>query len=122
MNRSEAVAFAHDWIAAWNAHDLDRIMAHYAEELDFCSPVIQQREISADGIIRAKPLLRDYFAGGLKSYPNLTFILEYVLVGVNSLVLHYHRSIDGLIASEYMELDSVGHVHRVRAHYSPAAH
>jgi hypothetical protein len=121
MNRSEAVAFAHDWIAAWNTHDLDRIMGHYAEELDFSSPVIQQRGISADGLIRTKPQLRDYFAGGLNSYPNLTFILEYVLVGVNSLVLHYHRSIDGLVASEYMELDSAGQVHRVRAHYSPTA-
>jgi hypothetical protein len=122
MNRSEAIAFAHDWITAWNTHDLDRIMAHYAEELDFSSPVIQQRGISAEGIIRTKPLLRDYFARGLKSYPNLTFILEYVLVGVNSVVLHYHRSIDSLVASEYMELDGDGHVHRVRAHYSPTAH
>ena len=23
--------FANDWIAAWNAHDLDRVLSHYAD-------------------------------------------------------------------------------------------
>ncbi len=30
-------AFAIEWEAAWNAHDLNRILAHYAEDVVFRS-------------------------------------------------------------------------------------
>jgi hypothetical protein len=36
---------------------------------------------------------------------------------VRSLVLHY-QSIQGLIGTEYMELDANGEVRRVNAHYA----
>ena len=26
--------FAEEWIAAWNAHDLERILAHYTDDFD----------------------------------------------------------------------------------------
>ncbi len=32
MTRGEARSFAEDWIAAWNAHDVGRVLAHYADE------------------------------------------------------------------------------------------
>lgn len=33
MTFEDATDFAHDWIAAWNAHDLDRIVGHYQHYL-----------------------------------------------------------------------------------------
>ena len=30
-----ARAFAANWIAAWNAHDLERILEHYTEDVSF---------------------------------------------------------------------------------------
>ena len=35
MRRTEAVGHAERWIDAWNAHDLDRIMSCYAEDVSF---------------------------------------------------------------------------------------
>jgi ketosteroid isomerase-like protein len=32
--------FASDWIAAWNSHDLDRILAHYEDDFEMTSPLI----------------------------------------------------------------------------------
>lgn len=32
MNTEVAQEFAREWIAAWNARDLDRILAFYAED------------------------------------------------------------------------------------------
>jgi len=29
LTKEEAHGFAANWLAAWNAHDLDQIMAHY---------------------------------------------------------------------------------------------
>jgi ketosteroid isomerase-like protein len=29
-------AFAKEWLDAWNAHDLERILALYEQEFEFC--------------------------------------------------------------------------------------
>jgi hypothetical protein len=39
MTQIEARQFAQSWVLAWNAHDLDAIMAHYASEVVLTSPV-----------------------------------------------------------------------------------
>ncbi|MBF9221303.1 nuclear transport factor 2 family protein [Hymenobacter ruricola] len=117
MTQEQATDFAHDWVESWNAHDLDRIMAHYADELDFRSPLIQQLGAGASGALHTKETLRAYFATGLARYPDLHFALQQVLPGVQSVVLYY-RSINGWPAAEYMELNAQGRVQRVRAHYA----
>ena len=40
MEKSFADSFAADWIKLWNAHDLERILAHYADDFDRSSPMI----------------------------------------------------------------------------------
>jgi hypothetical protein len=40
MTREEALRFAEGWGAAWNAHDLDRILAHYSDEFEMTTPFI----------------------------------------------------------------------------------
>lgn len=42
MTKDEAQKVAHDWVAAWNAHDLDLIMAHYDDAVELTSPVAAQ--------------------------------------------------------------------------------
>ena len=41
MKSVDLHAFAEEWITAWNTHDLDRILSHYAEDIVFRSPVIR---------------------------------------------------------------------------------
>jgi ketosteroid isomerase-like protein len=40
LEPSRAERFAADWIAAWNSHDLDVILSHYADDVVFHSPRI----------------------------------------------------------------------------------
>lgn len=42
MDKAFAEQFAADWIDAWNAHDLDRVLAHYSDDFEMSSPVIVQ--------------------------------------------------------------------------------
>jgi hypothetical protein len=39
VNKEDAWKLANEWIAAWNAHDLDSIMAHYDDAIRLTSPV-----------------------------------------------------------------------------------
>src|SRR5690606_15753881 len=108
--------FTSDWIRDWNNHDLKEIMTHYADDIDFRSPIIQQLGVSEEGQVRGKQQLKDYFERGLKKYPDLAFELYHELHGINSVVLVY-RSVNNSISAEYMELNDEGKIQRVRAHY-----
>ena len=38
MTRDDACRFADDWIDAWNAFDVERVLGHFAEDAVFTSP------------------------------------------------------------------------------------
>ncbi len=116
MLTQTAIQFAHAWISAWNQHDLDQIMTHYAETIEFSSPLLLKL-LGKDTPIQGKQALADYFAKGLAAYPDLQFELVQTLAGVNSLVLYY-RSVQDQMAAEFMVLNAAGLVERAVAHYS----
>ncbi len=115
MNAESAQAFAHEWIAAWNAHDLERILSHYAEDVRITSPIAEKLTGNAD--VYGKEALREYFATGLAHYPDLHFDLREIFVGSDSLVLSYVNQ-NGTRAAEMMVLDDEGKVIRMVAHYA----
>ena len=117
MTKDEARKLASDWVAAWNAHDLDLIMTHYEDAIESTSPVAAQLLGTADGRVLGKPNLRAYFQRGLEAYPELHFHLEDVLWGINSVVLYYTNQ-KGTRTAEFMELSANGKVARVVANYN----
>ena len=108
---------AREWIAAWNAHDLERILALYADDAELVSPFVSRLTGRSDGSLRGKAALRDDFARGLKASPMSRFEFIRLYPGVRSCVLEY-RSVNGLRAAETMKFDSQGKVRRVLAHYT----
>jgi ketosteroid isomerase-like protein len=117
VTRDEAWNLANHWIAAWNDHDLDAIMAHYEDEVESTSPVAAKLLGIPDGRIAGKANLRAYFQRGLEAYPELRFHLEDVLWGVNSVLLYYTNQ-KGTHTGEFLELSAAGKVTRVVANYS----
>jgi hypothetical protein len=118
ISPEQADRFATEWIGAWNAHDLDAIVAHYAEDVDFVSPFVAALTGEESARIEGRAALREYFRRGLDAFPDLHFELYTALPGVSSIALHY-RSVGGRLAIETMELDPAGLVVRAAAHYSP---
>ena len=116
MTREDAWNLASNWVAAWNAHDLDLIMTHYDDAIELTSPVAAQLLRTSDGKVVGKANLRAYFQRGLEAYPELRFRLEDVLWGVNSVVFYYTNQ-KGTRTAEFMELSAIGKVVRVVANY-----
>ena len=117
MNPTIAQQFAEDWINAWNGHDVDRILLHYDEAVEFYSPLVQKVLGEPSGMIRGKTALRDYFTKGLAAYPDLHFDLQNVLTGVRSVTLYY-RSVNDLLSAEVMVFNEQNQVITVYAHYA----
>lgn len=117
MTKDEACKLADQWLAAWNAHDLDLIMAHYEDSIELTSPVAAELSSASGGKVIGRAQLRAYFQRGLEAYPELHFQLEDVLWGINSIVLYYTNQ-KGTRTAEFMELSPACKVLRVVAHYS----
>jgi len=103
--RGWALEFAWDWIEAWNSHDLDRILAHYAEDFEMTSPLIVERFGREDGILKGKTAIAEYWKPSISLDPPLTFELLDVLAGINQLTIYY-RSVDRNVVAETLTFDS----------------
>jgi ketosteroid isomerase-like protein len=115
LTEADAKKLAREVIEAWNSHDLERILAHYEEDVTLTSPLAAQKLGAAN--VRGKAALREYFALGLELFPELRFELVDVLWGVSSVVLYYVNQ-RGTMTAEVMEVAPSGRVTRVLANYS----
>jgi hypothetical protein len=121
MTAADAHAqFPSEWIGAWNAHDLDAIVDHYAADVVYRSPFVTSVLGIEGGLITGTAALREYFAASLTRYPELRFVLHGAYWGIDSVVLHY-GSVNDLVAAELFIFDAAGLVAEVRAHHTPAA-
>lgn len=116
ITKEQANKFAKDWIASWNSHDLDRVMSHYDDEVEYFSIFLTKLTNNESGFLKGKSKVKSYLAKGLESYPDLHFQLNNVFLGVASVTLHY-VSVNNLIAAEVFEFNKLGLVSRVQCHY-----
>ena len=116
IDRVWANHFAAEWIDAWNAHNLDRILAHYSDDFEMTSPLIIQRAQSASGTLKGKAAIRAYWQIGLSATPPLKFELINVLISVDSITLYYRRA-SGTLAAEVLIFNQDRLVIKGIAHY-----
>lgn len=117
MQKEFVSRFAQDWLSAWNAHDLARILSHYADDLEMSSPAIVQLAQEPSGVLRGKTAVAAYWVKALGAFPHLKFELLSTLVGVNTLALHYKGMNDRQV-TEVFEFNADGKVVRAMAHYA----
>ena len=97
----DAVAFAEQWVDAWNAHDVEAVLQHFDDDVVFTSPVAAKLLPETAGVIHGKPALRDYWTRALQRIANLRFAVEGVYEGIDTVVIAY-RNQDGGLVSEVL--------------------
>jgi len=116
MDNAFAQQFAKEWIEAWNSHDLERVLAHYADDFEMNSPYVVQIAGEPSGRLKGKAAVGAYWAKALAMLPDLHFELISTLVGVNSITLYYKGARDRL-AAEVFHFGQGGKVVEAFAHY-----
>jgi ketosteroid isomerase-like protein len=98
IDRPWAEAFAHEWLANWNARDLDALLSHYTTGVVFRSPrisiVIDESKTFVTGVVE----LRDYWQKALGIATELHFEISHVLVGSDALTILYRNHRDQEVA------------------------
>ncbi|MBP6013980.1 MAG: nuclear transport factor 2 family protein [Alphaproteobacteria bacterium] len=111
-----AQEFAAEWIKAWNAHDLDAILSHYADDIVFRSPRIAIVMGDKIDFVVGKPALPRYWGKALSSAKDLHFTFDRLYLGSDSLTIAY-RNHRGQNAAETFVFDDAGLVRESIATY-----
>ena len=126
LTPAQATSLAARWYAAWNAGEIDSIMACYDERIEHTSPFVARFNAGVaghdrpDGTLRGKPAVRAYFARALAMNPTpagmVRFSPMHLTVGIASVVVIYRRW-TGELAGEVFFLNDAGLIGRSVSHY-----
>lgn len=116
ITRDFARHFAAEWIAAWNSHDLQRVLSHYTDDFEMSTPFIVSLMNEPTGTLKGKDKVGAYWGAALQKYTDLRFELIDILYGVDTVVIYYH-SILGKKSAEFFWFDSSGKAWKAIAHY-----
>ena len=105
-----------EWIAAWNSHDLERVLSLYAEDSEMTSDKIPVFGFDPSGTLRGKDRIRAYWGTALKQLPNLHFDLIDTYVSPDSIVVFYQNE-RGAKICEYLRLDAEGKIKQGSANH-----
>jgi hypothetical protein len=117
MTHDEAARFASDWAEAWNRHDIDAVLAHYADDIEMTTPMIQRVLGIESGTLKGKQAVGDYWRAAICKVPNLAFSIIDVTSGVDAVSIYY-RAVMGKTAIETFFFNKEGFVYKALATYS----
>ncbi len=106
---AQLAALGRDWIAAWNSHDLERVLALYAEDFEMTSDKIPALGFDASGTLHGKVRVRAYWSKALSMITNLHFERIDTYVSPDSIVVFYQNERGSRIC-EYLRLDAEGKI------------
>lgn len=106
-----------EWVAAWNACDLDRVLRLYADDFEMTSPAIREGGFGESGSLRGKSEVAAYWKVGLAKHPDLHFELDQVFESPNSVVVYY-RNERGSAVCEYLRCNEAGLIVQGAAHHA----
>jgi len=110
-------ALGHEWIAAWNARDLERVLALYDDGFEMTSPHIHTMGFDPSGTLRGKACVREFWATALARVPDLHFELIDLFMSPDSVVVLYQNERGGEVC-EYLRLDAHGRIAQASGNYA----
>ena len=113
---ADLATLGREWIAAWNSHDLERVLSLYAEDSEMTSDKIPVFGFDPSGTLRGKDKIRAYWGTALKQLPNLHFDLIDTYVSPDSIVVFYQNE-RGAKICEYLRLDAEGKIKQGSANH-----
>lgn len=110
MTYESMMIFAETWIASWNRRDVDAVLAHFADEAQFVSPLAPR--FVGRPTLRNKKELEDYWRSALDRISILEFQLDHASWDEKrrELTVVYEANLNGerKRACEIMQFDASG--------------
>jgi hypothetical protein len=92
---SSLAAVAQAWLDAFNAHDVDALVALYDEECTHTSPKIRALHPESGGKLVGKPALARWWRDANARLPNLRYEPTAIVAGATTVIIEYLRHAPG---------------------------
>ncbi len=83
------------WFAAFNAHDLEALLALYAEHAEHYSPKLKLRQPGTKGLIQGKTALRAWWQDAFDRLPSLRYEVVKLTADDAQVFMEYIRHVEG---------------------------
>ena len=95
MTAPDTERVARAWLAAFNAHDLEALLALYSDDCTHTSPKIRVLHPETAGLLVGKAALRTWWADALKRLPGLRYDERALTCSAERAVIEYIRFAPG---------------------------
>lgn len=100
---------AQKWFDAFNAHNLDNLLALYDNKAKHYSPKLKIRKPETEGWVSGKQALREWWADAFERLPTLQYIIIALTANDKRVFMEYLRKVDGepdLLVGEVLEIEN----------------
>jgi len=83
------------WFAAFNEHDLEKLLALYDDDAQHYSPKLKVRQPATNGYIQGKTALRSWWQDAFDRLPSLRYDVLSITTNDERVFMEYIRRVDG---------------------------
>jgi ketosteroid isomerase-like protein len=101
------ISISHQWFAAFNQHDLEKLLALYADDAQHYSPKLKLRQPETNGLITGKDALRSWWQDSFERLPSLRYEPTRFIADDERIFVEYTRHVDGedsMVVGEVLEI------------------
>jgi ketosteroid isomerase-like protein len=101
------LSIARAWFAAFNAHDLDALLALYAADAVHFSPKLLARRPETNGLVSGQAALRAWWQDAFERLPDLRYTPTSFTANADRVFMEYLRQVGGepdLRVAEVLEI------------------
>ncbi|MCZ8198142.1 MAG: nuclear transport factor 2 family protein [Flavobacterium sp.] len=107
MPVNKNLSIAHRWFDAFNAHNLEQLLALYDDNAEHFSPKLKIRKPETDGLIKGKNALRDWWQDAFDRLPTLNYKVTSLTADENRVFMEYIRKVENeedMLVAEVLEI------------------
>ncbi|UKJ08807.1 nuclear transport factor 2 family protein [Solitalea lacus] len=107
MKHEQNEAIAIEWFAAFNEHDLEKLLSLYDENAAHFSPKLKIRQPETNGLVKGKAALRAWWQDAFDRLPTLHYQVTTLTTNNDRVFMEYVRSVANeadMLVAEVLEI------------------
>ena len=107
MPQQDHIAIATKWFEAFNAHDLEKLLALYHNDAQHYSPKLKIRQPETNGLVTGKAALRAWWLDSFERLPTLKYTPLTFTANHERVFMEYRRTVAGepeMMVGEVLEI------------------
>jgi ketosteroid isomerase-like protein len=93
MTADDLNQIAHNWFAAFNEHNLEKLLSLYDDQAEHYSPKLKVRKPETQGLIKGKDALRNWWQDAFDRLPSLQYEVLRLTPHADRIFMEYIRHV-----------------------------